>query len=129
MSAVEKEQLVEGLRLVLPGEDYVGEDKQWQITYHDMEEDDFFQVDLTKKGDTSFDKFVWCHILYKQEKPEFYGSEEFEGYEGMGLKDKHYFILVGNMEIRLVADSDEFEDDKKIKDLLRAFKLSEIEKL
>ena len=47
----------------------------------------------------------------------------------MGMKDTHYFILVGNMEIRLVADADEFKNDDKIKELLRAFKLEEIEKL
>jgi len=47
----------------------------------------------------------------------------------MGLEDTHYFILVGNVEIRLLASSEEFEDDEKIKDLLRAFKLKEIERL
>ena len=72
---------------------------------------------------------MWFHILYKREKPEFYGSEDFEGYRGMGFEDKHYFILVGNMEIRAVADSEEFQNDKKIKSMLRAFKLKEIERL
>jgi len=121
--------LAERLRLILPGEDCVGKDKEWQVTYHDMDEDDFFQVDLKKKGDTSLDRFAWCHVLYKQEKPDFYGSEDFGDYRGMGLEDTHYFILVGNVEIRLLASSEEFEDDEKIKDLLRAFKLKEIERL
>jgi len=47
----------------------------------------------------------------------------------MGMKDMHYFILVDNLEIRAVASADEFKKDKRIKDILRAFKLKDIGKL
>lgn len=124
-----REHLEQLLLNVLPDHNDIGDDKEWKVVYHDMDEGDFFQVDLKKKGDTSFDRFVWFHILYKNETPEFYGSEDFGPYRGMGAEDVHYFILVGNIEIRAIADSDEYKSDEKIKGLLRAFKLKQIEQL
>jgi|LGVF01.1.fsa_nt_gb hypothetical protein len=129
LSKADKQKLEELLPIILPGKDHIGKDRQWKVVYHDMDKGDFFQVDLKRKDDKSFDRLIWFHILYKQEKPKFYGSEDFEGYRGMGMKDAHYFIFVGNLEIRAVAASDEFENDKKIKDILRAFKLKDIENL
>lgn len=125
----EKAEVEKLLLLVLPDENYIGKDKTWEITYHDLESGDFFSVDLKKKDDESFDKDMWFHILYRQDKPSFYGRENFEGYQAMGMKDVHYFILVGNVEIRAVGSSQEYKNDDKIKGMLRAFKLKEIEKL
>ena len=125
----EKGRLVELMHLILPDANHIGADREWKVTYHDLPDSDFFQVDLRKKGDRSFDSFMWFHILYLSKKPEFYGCEDFEGYSGMGMENVHYFILVGRTEIRAVASSDEFKNDKKIKDMLRAFKLKDIEQL
>ncbi len=125
----EKKEIERLLVCILPDKDYIGENKEWAISYHDMEEGDFFQVDLKNKGDESFNKDMWFHILYIQEKPSFYGNEDFEGYRGMGMKDVHYFILVGNVEIRAVASSQEYKNDNKIKEMLKAFKLKKIENL
>lgn len=125
----EKKRVEELLVIILPGKETIGKDKEWIVKYYDLDEGDFFQVDLKKKGDQSLERFIWFHILYKLEKPNFYGSEDFEGYSGLGMKDAHYFILVGNVEIRAVADADEYKNDKKIKGMLKAFKLKQIEKL
>ncbi len=124
----EKAQIEKLLVSILPDKKYIG-DKEWKVVYHDMNKGDFFQVDLKKKGDKSFARLIWFHILYKQEKPKFYGSENFGKYRGMGMKNRHYFILVGKVEIRAVAASDEYKNDKKIKSILKAFKLKDIEKL
>lgn len=129
LSKSEKVELEALLQIILPDEYHIGEEKEWVITYHDMEQGDFFEVDLKDKGDESFDRHMWFHILYKQENPSFYGSENFEGYRGMGMKDVHYFILVGNVEIRAVASSLEYKSDNKIKGILKAFRLEEIEGL
>ena len=129
LSETQKKKAEQLLKLVLPDKNHIGEKKEWKVIYHDTDQGDFFQADLKKKGDTSFDKFMWFHILYKQETPKFYGSEDFWGYRGMGMKDVHYFILAGNLEIRAVAVSDEYKNDKAIKDMLRAFKLKDIENL
>jgi len=129
VSEAEKKLLEDGLSLVLPSQDFIGEDKEWSIGYSNMDDNNFFQVDLRRKGAKSFDKLIWFHILYKSPTPSFYGSEDFEGYRGSGAEGMHYFILVGNVEIRAVASADEFKDDEKIKDMLRAFDLKAISKL
>ncbi len=125
----EKELVEHLLATILPDEKYVGDDKEWKIVYHDKDKGAFFHVDLKKKGERSFDRFIWFHILYKQDKPKSYGNEDFGKYRGMGMKDVHYFILVGNVEIRAIAASDEYKKDKMIKGILKAFKLKDIEKL
>lgn len=125
----EKKRAETLLVTILPDQKFIGDDKEWKVGYHDMDQGDFLQVDLKKKGEESSDKLIWFHIVYQQEKPKFYGSENFGKYKGMGAKDVHYFILVGNVEIRAAAASDEYRNDKKIKGILKAFRLRDIEKL
>lgn len=126
LSPDEKRKVEELLGLILPGEDAVGGDKVWEVNYHDGEGNDFFQVDLNAEAG---ERLIWFHILYKQEKPSIYGSEDFGKYRGMGHEDAHYFILVGNVEIRAVASADSYKDTEKIKDILKVFKLEDVEKL
>jgi len=127
LSKDETEEFERLLLEVLPGQDQIGADKQWHVKLHGST--GFFQVDLKKKGDEPNERFMWFHILYFPEGKESYGSEDFGEYRGMGAKDVHYFILVGNLEIRAVADAEEYRDDEKIKEMLNAFKLKAIEKL
>lgn len=117
------------LKLVLPDSQYIGSDKEWDVSYNDMDQGDFFQVDLRIKGEDYSERLMWFHILYQQEKPSFYGSEDFGKYRGMGYENVHYFILVENLEIRAVANAEAYKDDAKIKGMLEAFKLEDIEKL
>lgn len=130
LSDEERKELETLILIVFPDENYIGTDKVWRITYHDEKEGrDFFAVDLTKKEDQR-QKYIWFHILYKTKKPSSFGSgEEFKGYPVMHMKDQHYFVLVGNVEIRAVAHAEEYHNDDKIKEVLSAFKLEEIEKL
>jgi len=129
LSKDEKEDIERLLIDVLPSQDRIGADKQWDVTYYDADKGDLFQVDLKKRGNTPNNRLMWFHILYLPERPETYGSEDFGEYRGMGAKDAHYFILVGHLEIRAVADAEEYRNDEKIKGMLKAFKLKEIEKL
>lgn len=131
LNEAEKEEIETLLVHILPDERVIGTDKTWQVSYHDLNEPgDFFQVDLIKKGGNSFDDcYMWFHILYQNERDDTYGTENFEGYRGMGTKDAHYFIMVGNVEIRAVADAEEYKNDTKIKNILRAFPLQAIERL
>jgi len=129
LNAQEKKEVEQLLKIVLPDQSAIGNDKEWSVTFHDMEENDFFSVDLKKKGDKSFNKFMWFHILHQLKAPARYGNEKFEGYGAMGMKDVHYFIQVGKVEIRAVGHAKEYKNDAKIKGMLKAFKLKAIEKL
>lgn len=130
----EKKAELEGLMLlVLPPLEGDRAGKEWGVTYHDMEDTDFFQVDLRDAGEGFGQGDIWFHILYRSdmtpEQRASYGAEDFGEDRGMGMEDVHYFIMVGSMEIRAVAASDEYKDDAKIKGTLRDFDLDAIRKL
>ncbi|MCF7668473.1 MAG: hypothetical protein K9N48_01705 [Verrucomicrobia bacterium] len=134
LPADDKEKLETLIFTILPDQEYIGEDREWQVKYLDDGDEegdvkDILSVRLLEKGDVSANRLIWFHIFYTHDKQEFYGNENFEGYRGMGMEDRHYFILVGNVEIRAVAASEEYKNDVKIKDILKAFKLKDIEKL
>lgn len=130
----QKKELENLLRFVLP--EIKGElaGYRWDVEYIDSESRNFyFLVNLRPTGGNSWDRDMWFHIFYEpspdEHRVKHYGNEDFEGYRGMGATDMHFFVLVGHVEIRAVAMSDKFKNDKKIRDVLRAFKLKVIEKL
>lgn len=125
----ERRQVEDRFAAFLPSEQYIGAGKEWTLKYHDSEEEDVLSVVLKQKGGTSSDQCMWFHILYKPDGDDSYGYEDFGDYRGMGAKGVHYFIKVGNVEIRAVADSDEYKNDEAIKGMLNAFKLKDIETL
>jgi hypothetical protein len=133
LSDEDKARIEEALLVVLPETTGGLAGLEWEVTYLDMDEGDFFSAELRRPDAEFGEKEMWFHILYRPDMPAderaSYGMEDFEGYRGMGMEDTHYFILVGATEIRAVADSDEFKDDDRILGTLRAFKLDEIARL
>ena len=103
---------------------------EWEVSYADLDENDFFNLNLVKPG---AERAMWFHVFYAPDRPDkekkSYGAEAFGKYRGMGAKDRHYFALIGNVEIRAVGSSKAFQNDAKIKRVLIAFKLDEIAKL
>lgn len=124
-----QQEILDGFRALLPAQEVIGPTREWRMQYNDGDDEDIIFLTLADKDSGPIDKLFWFHILYRAEKPERYGSEDFGAYRGMGAKGAHYFIQVGRMEIRAVADADEFKDDVKIKEMLRAFRLDDIARL
>ena len=123
----EKRKVEKLFTTLLPSDQYIGADKEWEVTYIDSDAEDIISVKLKEKGGSS--SFIWFHILYKPGLPASYGSEAFGKYRGMGATDAHYFIKAGNVEIRAVASAEEYKKDEAIKGILNAFKLEDIETL
>ncbi|MGY8767054.1 MAG: hypothetical protein ACKVH8_01320 [Pirellulales bacterium] len=120
----EIQQIEDHLKLLLPSQEYIGDENEWELISHG------FLISLRLINKETKRRQMWFHILYKKEKDPAYGVEDFlDNYRGMGSNDVHYFILAGRVEIRAVAVSDEYKDDAKIKGILAAFNLKEIEKL
>ncbi len=107
----------------------------WVIDPLLSDEDDevLISLELNKAG--GGDQAMWFHVIYVPNRPEEekvdYGVEEdrFDGYQGMASENENLFIMVGNTEIRAVAESDDYKNDAKIRDVLRGFKLKLIETL
>ena len=107
----------------------------WIIDILLSEEDEEVLISLELNQAGSKDQAMWFHVIYVPKRPDEekadFGLEEdsFDGYKGMGSENENLFILVGNTEIRAVAESDEYKNDAKIKDVLRGFNLKLIETL
>ncbi|MCP4221218.1 MAG: hypothetical protein GY765_41715 [bacterium] len=108
---------------------------EWDVSCNKNTEDHdmLFAVNLNRKKGEESEQAMWFHIIYnaqmpKQERDE-YGTESFEGYKATVSENAHLWVLVNNMEIRAVADAEDFKNDVKIQAVLKAFKLKDIEKL
>ena len=123
LSKNEVSQVEKILLSTFPSRNYIGTDKKWTIKYSHGRGGPLCGAELIGKDN---EKLMFFHLVYKREWIKRYGKEDFGKYRGKGYKNKQYFILVGNLEIRAVATSDEYKDESKIKDMLNAFKLSDI---
>ncbi len=107
----------------------------WVIDIILSEDDDEVLIALELNQAGSEDQAMWFHVIYvpkrqKDEKADFGLKEDgIDGYNGMGAEDEDLFIMVGNTEIRAVAESDEYKNDDKIREVLHGFKLKLIETL
>ncbi len=107
----------------------------WVIDPILSEDDDEVLIALELNQAGSEDQAMWFHVIYVPKRPEEekadFGLEgdSFDGYKGMGAENEDLFIMVGNTEIRAVAESDEYKNDDKIKEVLGGFKLKLIETL
>jgi hypothetical protein len=107
----------------------------WVVDILLSEDDEEVLISLELNQANGGDQAMWFHVIYvpkrQEEEKVDYGVEEdsFDGYKGMGAEDENLFIMVGNTEIRAVAESDEYKDNAKIREVLRGFKLKLIETL
>jgi len=132
-------ELEELFQLVLPKAEGDLAGYTWEISCSKGTDDKdvFYGANLYRpKGEAEEaeqEKVMWFHIIYNphmtQEEKDGYGTEDLDGYKGMGAKDEHFFVLVGNTEIRAVADSEDFKSDEKIKGVIRRFALKKIASL
>lgn len=129
------EEIAKKLFLVLPKTTGELAGMEWEVSFskNTDEKDMLFSANLNRKKGEETEQVMWFHILYNphltQEERNDYSTEKFEGYPATVAENQHLWILVNNMEIRAVADSDDFKNDAKIQAVLKGFALKDIEKL
>lgn len=129
------EEVAKKLLLVLP--ETTGElaGMEWEVSLskNTDEKDMLFSANLNRKKGEEKEQVMWFHIIYNphltQEERDNYSSEKFEGYPAMVSENQHLWLLVNNMEIRGIADAQDYQNDAKIKAVLKGFALKDIEKL
>ena len=105
----------------------------WDISISKAKDDNclFISADLYRNKGEEYERIMWFHIIYNPNLTEYerekYG-DDFEGYKGSLNEDNHLWILVNNVEIRAIAESDDFMKTQKIKDVLKSFDLKSLEK-
>ena len=93
----------------------------WDISISKSKDDNYLFISANfqrKKGEED-ERVMWFHILYNpnltKDERDNYGSDNFEGYKGSLNEDNHFWILVNNVEIRAIAESEDFKKDTKNK--------------
>lgn len=128
------EELAKTLLLVLPETtgDLAGMEWEISCSKNKDEGDMLFAANLNRKKGEETETGMWFHILYnphltKEDRDE-YGTEVFEGFKATVSPNEHLWVLVNNMELRAVAEAEDFKNDAKIKAVLQGFNLKEIAK-
>lgn len=132
----EKCQLMSDLlKLVLPEitQDLAGCEWDVSCSKNTEDKDILFTVYLNRTMEETKDQPMWFHIIYNPhmsaEDRENYGSDVCNGYKATISENAHLWVLVNNMEIRAIADTEDFKNDEKIKSVVSKFDFKEIEKL
>jgi hypothetical protein len=128
------EELSKLLELVLPKTtgDLAGMEWDISCSKNTDEKDMLFAVNLNRKKGEEVEQAMWFHIIYNphltKEERDDYGTETFEGFKASIAENAHLWVLVNNMEIRAIADAEDFKNDAKIQSVVKKFDLKEIEK-
>lgn len=134
LSMEKAEELAKVLLLVMPETTGDLEGYKWEVSCNKNadEKDMLFSVELNRKKGEEDEQAMWFHIIYNphltQEERDGYSSEMFEGYRATIAENQHLWVLVNNMEIRAVAEAEDFKNDAKIQAVIKKFNLKEIEK-
>jgi hypothetical protein len=105
---------------------------RWRVAYDDLPEADFVSLDLLEgPGDTA-PRALWCHLFWRgeaaaAERARF--TRELGPWPARGVDDHHLFVRVGTVELRAVADRDDFRSTERIEEVLEAFDLDALSRL
>ena len=105
---------------------------RWRVAYDDLPVGDFISVDLLRGDGEAAERPVWLHLVWRGElSPEERARfvKTVGEYPARGVEDHHLFVRAGAVELRVVADSDEFRDAARLRGLVEAFDLDALARL
>ena len=134
-SEKEREKFETTFARLLPAKGADGEELRWKVSMPPAGEPGesgnvLITVDAHPKSSADDDdRLVWMHVVYQAEKPESYGSDKWGRYPVMRMENRHMFVLIGQTEVRAIADAESYENDAKLEALVEGMNLEAIKKL
>lgn len=131
-SDAERQKVVDFFVSVLPSKGAEGEAVEWDVNFSPWGGDEertsvLISANMHTKGDEK-DRLMWFHFVFST-KDKVEGSDKVAGYPAMRAKDRHCFLAVKRTDVRGVAHSESYEDDKKIEAIIKSIDLKAISKL
>jgi hypothetical protein len=132
---VEEREEVERLLLpLLPATEGDLEGFAWRVAYDDLPAGDFVSIDLMQAGEDldTAPRAMWFHLFWRGEPPAAEPArwtKQLGRWPARGVDDHHLFVRVGALELRAVAEADEFRDAKRIRGVVEAFDLDALSRL
>lgn len=104
----------------------------WRVTYDDLPAGDFVSIELLHGEGEVAPRAMWFHLLWRGEPT----ATERAGYAkalgdfpARGVDGHHLFVRAGPVELRAVADRDDFRDAARIAAVVGAFDLEGLSRL
>jgi len=104
----------------------------WRVTYDDLPEADFVSVDLLRGNGDEAPRAMWFHLFWRGEL----AAAEREAWAlrlgrwpARGIEGHHLFVRLGGVELRAVADAQEYRDPQRIRAVLESFDLDALARL
>jgi hypothetical protein len=105
---------------------------RWRVAYDDLPEADFVSLDLLEGPGETAARAMWFHLFWRGEMPAAEGARftrQLGSWPARGVDDHHLFVRVGTVELRAVADRDDFRSAERIQRVLEAFDLETLSRL
>ena len=129
----EREEVERLLVPILPATEGELEGHSWRVAYDDLPAGDFVSIDLLRGEEPSdtATRAMWFHLFWRG-APETVVTEAAEPaswskqlgrWPARGVEGHHLFVRVGGVELRAVAEAEEFRDAERIRETVEAFDL------
>lgn len=104
----------------------------WRVAYDDLPEADFVSVDLLDGEGDEAPRAMWFHLFWRGEL----AAAERDAWTlrlgrwpARGIEGHHLFVRLGGVELRAVADAQEYRDPRRIRAVLESFDLEALARL
>lgn len=124
----EREEVERLLVPLLPDTEGELEGHSWRVAYDDLPAGDFVSIDLLRAEEPSdtAPRAMWFHLFWRGEPPaaeKASWTKRLGRWPARGVEDHHLFVRVGGVELRAVAEADEFRDEERLRETVEAFDL------
>jgi hypothetical protein len=128
LTVAEREEVERLLVPLLPATEGELEGHSWRVAYDDLPAGDFVSIDLLR-GEAPSDtapRAMWFHLFWRGTPPAAEPaswSKQLGRWPARGVEGHHLFVRVGGVELRAVAEAEEFRDAERIRETVEAFDL------
>ena len=116
----------------------------WRVAYDDLPAGDFVSIDLLQAADDldTAPRAMWFHLFWRgapttaeatsgEPSPAEHArwTKQLGPWPARGVEGHHLFVRAGGVELRAVAEADEFRDAERIREVVEAFDLEALSEL
>ena len=134
LTVAERAEVERLLLPLLPATEGALEGFAWRVAYDDLPDGDFVSIDLLQRAEDldTAPRAMWFHLFWRGAPPAAEPArwtKRLGRWPARGVDDHHLFVRVGALELRAVAEADEFRDAERIRETVEAFDLDALSRL
>jgi hypothetical protein len=132
LTLAEREEVERLLLPLLPASEGDLAGYTWRVIYNDLPGADFVAVDLLQGEGSAASRAMWFHLFWRRAGND--GDlaayrKAVDRWPARGVDGHHLFVRAGRVELRAVADRDDFRDAARIEAVVAGFDLAALSRL